>query len=365
MADRATRLLDRLKSLVRRPPLTASLIFECIQDCNLTCAYCYNVWNKDKNYPRGLLSTNETKLLIAKALRQSRTRHVTFSGGEPYLREDLMDLLAYCKFVGAAMNMITNGTFLDRGIIDDTITRGVRMFEIQLPSADREITAKLMGGDFYGDIVRALANVKAAKGRVVAVIVCTKENVETLAETYRLLFALGVDGVMLNRMNPGGRGVFNMDRLMPWPAEFEEALDITVGAMEKYKLNVSVSIPVMPCLIDMKEKYPHIGTGFCAAGTERAYFTMDPLGNLRVCNHTSRILGNLRESSFGELAAEGRAFYKAKPSYCLACARVNECLGGCKAAAEECFGELTGMDPFLKAGVAERRAIKPPDMRAI
>jgi radical SAM protein with 4Fe4S-binding SPASM domain len=178
-----------------------------------------------------------------------------------------------------------------------------------------------------------------------------------------LLFALGVDGVMLNRMNPGGRGAFNMDRLMPGQKEFEEALDITVEAVEKYKLAVSVSIPVMPCLIDMKEKYPRIGTGFCAAGTERAYFTMDALGNLRVCNHTSRILGNLRESSFGELAAGGRAFYEAIPAYCAPCACVDECMGGCKAASEECFGDLTGMDPFLKAGVAGGRAIKPADVR--
>jgi len=362
MTDRAKRLVDRLKSLVRRPPLTSSLIFECTQDCNLTCAYCYNVWNRDKDYPRGILSTDETKLLIAKALRQSRTRHITFSGGEPYLRDDLMDVMAYCKFVGARINMITNGTLLDRRTIEDTIARGVQMFEIQLPSADGETTTRLMGANANDDIVRALTHVKAAKGRVVAVIVCTKENVGTLAETYRLLFALGVDGVMLNRMNPGGRGALNIDRLMPGPTEFESALDITVEAMEKYKLAVSVSIPVMPCLIDMKEKYPSIGTGFCAAGTERAYFTMDPLGNLRVCNHTSRILGNLLDSSFGELAARGRAFYEAKPTYCEACVRVDECLGGCKAAAEECYGEITGMDPFLKAGISEGRAVNPQDV---
>ena len=47
-----------------------------------------------------------------------------------------------------------------------------------------------------------------------------------------------------------------------------------------------------PCLFD-HARYGHLSFGFCAAGTERAYYTLDPLGNLRPCNQSPLILGNM------------------------------------------------------------------------
>ncbi|MCP4228980.1 MAG: radical SAM protein [bacterium] len=354
-------LFEKIKQRLKPKPLTASIIFECEQRCNLTCKYCYNVWNLHEDYPQGQLSTDETKLLLAKAMRQSHTRHVTFTGGEPYLRKDLMDLMAYCKTIGANMNVITNGTLLDKQTIEDTMKRGIRLFEIQLPSVDRAITEELMGPDVYDTIVNSIAQVKSAGGSVVTVVVLNKRNLATLAETYRLFFALGVRGVMLNRMNPGGRGTKYVNELMPGWDEMTEALDISAEAAEKYKLWITTSIPMMPCVVNMDD-YKDIGYGFCAAGTERSYFTMDPLGNLRVCNHTSRILGNLRETSFKKLAAKGRDFYDAKPDYCLKCSFVNACLGGCKAAAEETYGCITDCEPYLKRAIEEGKATPPEEM---
>jgi radical SAM protein with 4Fe4S-binding SPASM domain len=106
------------------------------------------------------------------------------------------------------------------------------------------------------------------------------------------------------------------------------------------------------CLFDTSG-YQRLGFAFCAADTDRAYFTMDPLGNLRPCNHSPTILGNIGERSFAELATgtRMREFMAARPTFCAGCVREEFCLGGCKAAAEAeaCFGSLTAMDPFLAA----------------
>lgn len=120
---------------------------------------------------------------------------------------------------------------------------------------------------------------------------------------------------------------------------------------------IACSIPIQPCLVDTS-RFRRLTFGFCAAGTPRAYYTLDPLGNLRPCNHTSTILGNLLEEPFADLTGPERlaAFVDATPPFCAPCLLRATCQGGCKAAAQACYGSLTAEEPFL----ARHRASAAP-----
>ena len=87
--------------------------------------------------------------------------------------------------------------------------------------------------------------------------------------------------------------------------------------------------------------------------------TLDPLGNLRPCNHTPTILGSLLEESFADLIAPERmaGFVEAIPSFCAPCRLRAECQGGCKAAAQVCFGSLHAEEPFLRHNRAGARPL--------
>ena len=182
------------------------------------------------------------------------------------------------------------------------------------------------------------------------VFVATKLNLPTWRETAELAVALGLDGVMFNRFNPGGRGREHIGLLQASPAELQAALDEAERISEEYELPISCSIAMPPCLFDTA-RYTRLTFGFCAAGTERAYYTLDPLGNVRPCNHSPTILGNIRTTSFQEMA-DGeamRSFAAARPEFCRGCKLEMQCLGGCKAAAEACSGSPWALDPFLAA----------------
>jgi radical SAM protein with 4Fe4S-binding SPASM domain len=88
--------------------------------------------------------------------------------------------------------------------------------------------------------------------------------------------------------------------------------------------------------------YLRLGFGFCAAGSSRAYYTLDTAGNVRPCNHTPTILGNVWTEPFGEIIDATRLadFVAAVPDCCVPCARRDECQGGCKASAQVCYGDL-------------------------
>jgi radical SAM protein with 4Fe4S-binding SPASM domain len=335
-------------------PHLQSIIFETTQRCNHACLYCYNIWNpKDQGqpnpYPRGQLDPSATLDLLNKALDETRCHHVTLTGGEPLLRDDLPQILDLLREREVSTTIISNGHLLNEPTVVDLLDRGAGLFELPLLSHRREVHDHLSGcAGAFDAVLATMAHIRYHRGQFVAVFVATKLNLPDLYDMLKIAFAFGSRGIMLNRFNPGGRGREHLDRLFPTVDEIRLALDIAEAASVEFNIPISCSIPIQPCLIDPNQ-YPHLGFGFCAAGTDRAYYTMDPLGNLRPCNHTTTVLGNLLEESFSDLIAPDRIapFVDALPAFCNPCKLRDTCQGGCKAAAQVCYGSLSAEEPFL------------------
>jgi len=329
-----------------------ALIVEVTPRCNHDCLHCYNVWKNAAPYPfEGELGTAELSALLDRVLDETGVNEVTLTGGEPLLRPDIVQLVEHLNARGAAVDLITNGTLLDAAMIDRLTPDLVGSWELPLLSSEAAIHDELSGhAGAFDKVTLAIAELKLRQQPVVAVFVATQLNLPTLRETAELAFALGVDALMFNRFNPGGRGFANLERLQCRPAQLREALDALDGLSRELELPVSCSIAMPPCLFD-HARWPALSFGFCAAGTPEAYYTIGPLGELRPCNHSTTVLGDLREQGFWEIVEAGTmgAFMAARPAFCDGCGVAQTCLGGCKAAAEVCYGDLSAVEPFLAA----------------
>jgi radical SAM protein with 4Fe4S-binding SPASM domain len=326
------------------------LVFEVTSDCNHRCPHCYNAWKNPGRYePPAVLGTRETLAMLADVLDQTNAKLVSLSGGEPLLRPDLLEIVDFLAGRGVAMNLLTNGTLLDERTIG-RLGEAISIYELPLLSCRREVHDRLSGKDgAFDGVTLAVANLKKSGHRVVCVFVATAENIDDWRSTAELAIALGADGIMLNRFNAGGAGRENLDRLAVRPSRLAAMLDEAQQIAETYSISISCSIAMPPCLFN-HNRWPSLGFGFCSAGTANAYYTLDPLGNLRPCNHSPTILGNVRESSFAELAhgQTMRAFMAARPAMCGGCKWEKRCKGGCKAAAEACYGSLIEPEPILR-----------------
>ncbi len=349
---------------MKRPRLQ-TLIFEITQRCNHACLHCYNVWqphNQD-GYPTGELDTAGTLALLTRALDETDCRHVTLTGGEPLLRGDLPQILDLLRERRVRTTLITNGRALTEPVVVDLIDRGVALFELPLLSHRREVHDHLSGAQGAFDAaLAALASIRYHRGQFVAVFVATRYNLDDLYPAIKLAFAFGSRGMMLNRFNPGGRGRLHLDELLPAVGQMQEALEIADAAAAEFSFPISCSIPIQPCLIDTSQ-YKHLNFGYCAAGTDRAYYTIDPLGNVRPCNHTPLILGNLLQRPFSHLIAPERLtlFVQAIPALCSSCRLRDDCQGGCKAAAQVCYSTLDAEEPFLHHNRAHARPLSAVD----
>ena len=296
------------------------------------------------------MSTAEIKEIIAKLQDEAPVKSLGLSGGEPLLREDLPEILSFIRDRDIASVVITNGTLLTREQVAATMVGGT--YEVTLLSYRREVHDQLAGRrGTWEAVVDGMANIRQAGGNLVAVFVATRLNYMDLLKTAELAIALGAYGLMYNRLNLGIRNLCNADRLLPTPAMIQENLDMLEEIGEKYGIPIAVSVVIEPCVVDVR-KYEHIHFGWCPLAGEDSYFTIDPVGNIRICNHSPVILGNIRQDRFADIYYNHphvRSFHDTWPVECAGCdPELKEmCRGGCKAAAEQCYGTLRHVDPFV------------------
>ncbi|MEM3709084.1 MAG: radical SAM protein [Nitrososphaerales archaeon] len=83
------------------------IAWQCTYDCNLECIHCYAA-----NDPHKLLSTKQAKNLIKQA-SELGTKSFVFTGGEPLLRCDLLELVAFTRDSGMTPIIVTNATLIN------------------------------------------------------------------------------------------------------------------------------------------------------------------------------------------------------------------------------------------------------------
>lgn len=98
------------KSHERLQPVSAS--FEVTSSCNLRCIHCYNTRMGGKT--PGQISTSKVKAII-EDIRELQLLQLTLTGGEPFARRDIFDIIGHIKDrTRLALTVHTNGTLINR-----------------------------------------------------------------------------------------------------------------------------------------------------------------------------------------------------------------------------------------------------------
>lgn len=101
-----------ISRFLRRPiPFILALLVT--ERCNLKCSYCWSARSPDVYKQE--LSTEKVKNLI-REFYQLGTRYISILGGEPLLRQDLIEILKYARSLGAMVDVVTNGLLIHKQI---------------------------------------------------------------------------------------------------------------------------------------------------------------------------------------------------------------------------------------------------------
>lgn len=320
--------------------------------CNSRCSGCFNVFAEDRHTHSGLsiqrppLALEEWCVLLERLAPHAHRFKLT--GGEPTLHPEFEAIVSHIQALGTSLTVFTNGRWPNPKGVVGALAGMPTLAGILVSLHGAHAASHEAFTGIPGSFDETIANVRLAIAAGISITLSTvlhRAVLDELAQIVALAQSLGADHVVFNRyLGPA------VPELALTPVQLVEAVR-TVDAMRKQGQPVSFGVCIPQCFT------PSSSTG-CLAGVVAC--TVDPWGNLRPCNHSPLIAGNLLN---GTLEAAWRSpemerFRQAIPAACYTCAAFSTCHGGCRALAME-LGSPG--DPLM--GEPLREIDPPPSIR--
>ncbi len=352
-----------------RRPFTSGAPYQIVWDvtyaCNLHCKHCYATAGKPW---KDELTTEEAKHAIDIFDRAGVTI-IAFSGGEPLVRPDIMELARYATDKGIYVAIATNGTLITKKKAKEMKEAGVQFVQISLDGIDAETHDSFRGvKGAFDKTVQGIKNAVAEGFFVEISTTVTRFNYKQLPDIIQFGEDLGANWFMAYNFVPTGRGkeIFEMDLS---PDEREEAIKLLWNELSKgRKINVLSTAPqfarvalqqeeeedekIVPThfynpklagqLVDLAEFI-----GGCGAG--RFYMSMRANGDLQPCVFFPLKVGNILKDDFEELWKNNEVLNNLRnkdilEGFCGKCDYRYYC-GGCRARAYAYTGDYLAPDP--------------------
>ncbi|MFP4111864.1 MAG: radical SAM protein [Candidatus Woesearchaeota archaeon] len=124
------------------------------RDCNNDCLFC-SVPKREE-----YLSKDDIFTRIENLIKTGHTQ-ITISGGEPILHKNLYEIVSFIRSKGLTARVITNGTLLDKKIINKLVMSGLNDIVFSIHSLDPSLSKTISANDEY-DISKVLASLRYA-----------------------------------------------------------------------------------------------------------------------------------------------------------------------------------------------------------
>jgi len=171
--------------------------------CNLRCVHCYSE-SRDKEYTDEL--THEQGLKLIDDLAQFGVPVLLFSGGEPLMRPDILELIAHARKQGLRAVISTNGTLITPELAAQLKEFGLSYVGVSLDGLE-ETNDRFRG--VPGAFQRALAGIRncvAAGIKVGLRFTMNRRNVQDIGGIFDLIGAEGIPRACFYHLVYAGRG---------------------------------------------------------------------------------------------------------------------------------------------------------------
>ncbi|MCX5705906.1 MAG: radical SAM protein [Candidatus Omnitrophica bacterium] len=230
--------VKRCRRKMQPPP---SILFPLIWitgKCNLKCKMC-DQWLEEKQ-PVDELSTKEWLEVIDSACNL-RAAIILITGGEPFLRADIFDILGYIRRKGLSSHICTNGTLLNESVVEKLKSSGLDSISVSLDSHIPEVYNIIRGAHVFDDVVNGIKILRKGIPRLKIGINCfiSKSNFKDIYKMVPYAQSLGVDQIKFDTIHTHLRhrkkSLTNVDELL-----FSEK-DLPELSQEMHKLLTTFS----------------------------------------------------------------------------------------------------------------------------
>lgn len=200
---------------------------EIIGACNLTCSHCFAGQLPRNHAP---LTLNELGDLF-RQLASLGSFRLGLTGGEPFLRKDIFDILDAATTHGLHPCLTTNATLLTERMAIELGKRQLVWLNVSLDGPTAETNDVIRGKGTF-DRVMSQIQMLRQHARFTLAFTLMKTNVHVVTECAELAHQVGAHTAVFRPMYPAGIGLHHLD-MMPTYQEY-------VGAMAELE---SVQLP--------------------------------------------------------------------------------------------------------------------------
>ena len=328
--------------------------------CPLNCPWCNNPLDFDKYHNE--LSTDEWKSVLQQG-RKMGSLQLGLTGGEPTLRDDVEELIAYAEGIGYYTNLITSGVGLTKKRLKHMKELGLKQIQLSIQSSNKEICEALIGVKAYEHKLELAHEIKALGFPLVLNIPVCRQNIEQTEEILSMAEEVGVDYVEFANLQYYNWALLNRAEFLPTQAQLEQAEDIVKRHRERdgNKMTIYFVIP------DYYAERPKA----CMNGWGAIHLTIAPDGAALPCQEARVIKGlefpNVRDNPLSWIWHESPVFKKFRGDEwmkepCRSCDERGKDFGGCRCQAFLLTGDANNTDPvcakspmhdIVSAGVRE------------
>ena len=315
--------------------------------CNLRCQHCYQddfSRRDDLDWP-GLKRVFDNILATIKEWDKRACIHLT--GGEPLLKPELFRLLAILDQspVVEELGIITNGLLFNRDVIKRLPEFSkLKKIKISLDGADAETNDSIRGERTFDKVIQNIPLIKKENSfEIILMFTVMKRNFKNLPSFINLCQELSLNGFIIERFIPWGRGRKRMEEVL----NKEEWKELIKKLLDFFSIEEENSfLPYQAFQISFNGEEPELLGAPCVIGVDG--LCIMPNGSVFPCRRFPISIGNLLETTLKRIWEESDILEKLREKKnikgkCGKC-EMKDCRG-CRSLALALTGDFLEEDP--------------------
>ena len=291
--------------------------------CNNKCSFCYVGDRKITE-----LSTEHWKKILDE-LWKIGVPSVIFTGGEPTLRKDLVELVGGAKeFV---TGLITNGRNLSQELCKDLYKAQLDYIQVSVESADKTIHDQMVGVQgAWQETITGIKNSLSNRIIVTTNTTLTALNIAGFKDTIKLIQSLGVTNIACNSLICSGSGCMAIKD----SGLDEEKLKASLVDAKDYAKTLGIDLQWYSPTCYLRLNPMDLGFGIKSCSAAKYNVTIEPNGDVIPCQSWfEQKMGNILKDSWTSIwdgvYAKSIRDGKFVPGNCGNCQFLPTCSGAC------------------------------------
>lgn len=314
-------------------------------DCNLNCKHCRVL---DKNTKEKELTLEQAKDLLSQ-LYYCGTTKLNLSGGEPFLRRDIFEILDYATIFNDIV-ITTNCTLIDEKLAKKLSQYPNIRLSISIDGMEKTHDQFRGRKGTFKKVVETLPILKENGIRFSIRYTLSRDTIKDAKEVLQLASSNGAEEFNTRRVILTGNA---SEDLMISNEEYKNIVKELIQECNrlniKFRTGDPLLIPIFPKVfgIDLKEASQYYAG--CEAGDEIIY--IDFKGNVGACSYIPMFADNIKDKPLNEILENNKLFTMLKEYKTNLKGKCQECMykticGGCRATALALKKSLLEEDPL-------------------